>query len=219
MFFPIVAAIGAMAAGHALQHRAQNKASARQAAAIHESMMRQQEYQKQAQAAALARAQAYKAQEREAVREDIAQETTQRLLAPVQEAHQQRDRDWGTSGEVSNDYLKAQASSSAQVLRQAHALARILGQTTSAAHLRMNEGIALADTSQEIGRIAGFANGRYKADQLGIQAAGQPNGWQMALGGALQGAGSAALSGAVAGGFGGGGGFLNGGKSIANFRR
>lgn len=114
-------------------------------------------------------------------------------MAPVSESQAIRAGQQTTQGDVSNDYTTAKAASDLQTVKDAENLARMLGRTTSAGRLRLNEGIRLMDTGQEIGTLGNFSRGQHMADQYAIQGAGQVDPGMMLAGSLLQTAGTAGL--------------------------
>lgn len=194
-----IAALVAAVAGAGLQYNAAREAQARMEAETRRSLENQRRLQMQAEKKALDTAANYETPKRQAEQAQIAEQITQELIAPVSESQAIRQGQQTTQGNVSEDYLTAKAASDLNTLKQAEQLARLLGKTTSASRLRMNEGIRLMDAGMDIDRLNNFSRGQAGADQIAINAAGQADPGQMFLGALLQAGGSAGL----AGGFGG----------------
>lgn len=188
-----IASLVAMVAGAGLQYKASQDAQANQQRMIQESLARQTEFQKQAEKKALDTAEQFAPGDRQQKQAEIAQQITENLIQPVSESQAIRSEQTSTQGDVSDDYTTAKAKSDLNVLKQAQALAALLGKTSSASRLRLNEAINMGDTAQGIGQIASFAGGQRAADQIGINQAGNPNAGSMFLGSLLQGAGTAGL--------------------------
>ncbi len=188
-----MAALAAMVAGSYMQYQANVDAADRQQQAIRTSLERQSELQKQAEQKALDTAAKFAPGDRAKERAAIEQQLTQELIAPVNESQAIRSAQATTQGDVSDDYSTAKATATANSLKSAEQLARLLGKTTSANRLRMNEGVRLMDTGQAIDQLNGFSRGQQAADNIGIQVAGRPDAEQMFMGSLLQTAGSAGM--------------------------
>lgn len=202
-----VAVVGAVVAalGVATQAQAQKDASKRQQRLIQENLQRQQGYQQQAEQAALARAQQFAPETRQEKQQQLEQEATQQLIQPVQESTPAMQDQSAVQGAVSSDYTAARAKSQAAQMRDANALASILGKITGAGRLRTNEALDMAETGQLIDRLKSFSGGQNSAAQVGISRAGQPDGGAMLLGGLMQAGGTAAVAGGLGGAAKGGG--------------
>jgi hypothetical protein len=127
--------------------------------------------------------------------QQIAQQVEQQLIKPVAETQAANDINSRATGNVSQDYDAARIASNARQMKNAEALARLLGKTTSASRLRQNEAVRNTDAAMDIEQIGNFAKGQYDADQLGIASAGVQNGWMQAGGQLLSGIGKLGLSG------------------------
>ena len=123
----------------------------------------------------------------------IAAEVEQSLITPVSESQAIREQQQTTQGDVSDDYTVAKAKSDAKVRQDATDFARIMGKTTSAQRLRMNEGIRLMDTGQRIDQLGSFSKGSAQAAHYDAEIAGMPNAGLAYGGQALMGLGTAAL--------------------------
>lgn len=194
-----IAALVAMVAGAGMQYKATQDARSRQDASIRESLARQRELQQQAEQRAMTTARDYGTEDRRAEQTQIADQITQELLAPVSESQAIRAQQSTTQGNVSNDYTTAKAASDVQSLKAAEQLARLLGKSTSANRLRMNEGIRLMDTGQAIDQLGSFSRGNAAADQIAIDQAGRPSAGLQFAGSVLQGVGTAGLLGGASG--------------------
>lgn len=167
----LIAAIG----GAAMQYKATTDAQERQRRVIQENLARQEEFQRKAEQTALDNAAKYKNDDRVKEQSQIAAEVEQSLITPVSESQAIREQQQTTQGDVSDDYTVAKAKSDAKVMQDAADFARIIGKTTSAQRLRMNEGIRLMDTGQRIDQLGGFSRGSAQAAQYDAQLAGMPN--------------------------------------------
>jgi vacuolar-type H+-ATPase subunit H len=186
-----IAALVAMVAGAGMQYKATQDARSRQDASIRESLARQRELQQQAEQKAMSTAREYGTEDRRTEQTQIADQITQELLTPVSESQAIRSQQSTTQGNVSNDYSTAKAASDVQSLKAAEQLARLLGKSTSANRLRMNEGIRLMDAGQAIDQLGSFSRGNQAADQIAITQAGRPDAGLQFAGSVLQGVGSA----------------------------
>ena len=189
--------IGALIAaivGAGVQYKAQTDAAERQQREIAASLLRQDEYSRKAEKKALDTAQTYAPDKRMAEQDQLAAQIEQSLIQPVAESQAIRNQQTTTQGDVSQDYTAAKARSELETMKQAEGLARLLGKTTSAGRLRLNEGVRLMDAGMDVDRLGNFARGQYGADQIAIQQAGNPNAGQMFLGSVLQGLGSAGMA-------------------------
>lgn len=195
-----IAALAALVAGSYMQYQANTEAADRQQEAIRRSLEGQAELQKQAEKKALDSAAKFAPGDRATEKAAIEEQITTDLMAPVSESQAIRAQQSTTQGNVSNDYSEAKAKSTAESLKSAEQLARLLGKTTSANRLQMNEGIRLMDTGQAIDQLNSFSRGQQAADQIGIQVAGRPDAEKIFMGSLLQAGGSAGLSYAGAGG-------------------
>lgn len=189
-----IAALTAMIAGSYMQYQANTDAADRQQAEIRKSLERQAELQMQAEKKAVDTAAKFAPGDRIKEQAALEEQITKELIAPVNESQAIRAEQSTTQGDVSGDYSTAKAAATANSLKSAEALARLLGKTTSANRLRMNEGIRLMDTGQQIDQLNSFSRGQQAADQIGIQVAGRPDAEQMFMGSLLQAGGSAGLS-------------------------
>lgn len=136
----------------------------------------------------------YETPKRAAEQQQLASEIEQSLIQPVSESQAIRAQQQTTQGDVSSEYSTAKAASDLETMKQAEQLARLLGKTTSAGRLRLNEGIRLMDTGQAVDQLGNFSRGRQGADNIAIQQAGNVDPGQMFLGSLLQSAGTAGLS-------------------------
>lgn len=199
-----IAALAAMVAGAGVQYKASSDAQARQKREIAASLQAQRELQMQAEKKSMDAAQGYAPEKRIAEQTELADGIEQSLIAPVSESQAIRSQQSTTQGDVSGDYSTAKAASDLETVKQAQTLARLLGKTTSASRLRMNEGIRLMDTGQAVDQLAGFSRGRQVADNIAIQQAGQLDPGKVFAGQLLSAAGSAGLmyggSGQISGG-------------------
>lgn len=191
---PLIPALIATIAGAAIQNRAARDAQQRMESATQRSLENQRRLQMQAERRALDTAATYETPKRQAEQTQIADQITQELIAPVSESQAIRSGQQETQGNVSDDYLTARATSDLNTMRQAEQLARLLGKTTSASRLRMNEGIRMMDAGMDVDRLGNFSRGQAGADRIAIDAAGRVDPGQMFLGSLLQGVGTAGLS-------------------------
>ncbi len=189
-----IAALVAAVVGAGVQYKAQTDAAERQQREIAASLLKQDEYSRKAEKKALDTAQTYAPEKRLAEQDQLAAEIEQSLIQPVAESQAIRNQQTTTQGDVSQDYTAAKARSELETMKQAEGLARLLGKTSSANRLRLNEGVRLMDAGMDVDRLGNFARGQYGADQIAIQQAGNPNAGQMFLGSVLQGLGSAGMA-------------------------
>lgn len=195
------AALAAMVAGAAIQYQSQTEAQERQQQQIQRSLAAQEELQKRAESKAMATAEKFAPKDRLTEQNAIADQIAAELIAPVSDSQAIRAQQQTTQGNVSDDYTTAKATSDANALKNADALARLLGKTTSANRLRMNEGIRLMDTGMAIDQLNSFSKGQQAADAIAIQQAGLVDPGKVFAGQLLSAAGSAGLmyGGAAAG--------------------
>ena len=188
-----IASLIATIAGAYMQYQAQQAAQERQQQAIREALDNQERLQRQAEQKALDTAQKFAPEDRKAEQQTIETQLTQDLMQPVSESQAIRADQQTTQGNVSNDYTTAKAKSDLATLKSTESLARLLGKTTSANRLRMNEGINLMDAGQSIDQLANFSRGQTGADQIKIQQAGLVSPGATLAGSLLQGVGTAGL--------------------------
>lgn len=188
-----IASLIATIAGAAIQYRAQQAAQRRQQEEIQRSLDNQELLQRQAEQKAMDTAKKFAPEDRKAEQQTIETQLTQELMNPVSESQNIRSQQQTTQGNVSNDYTTAKAKSDLSTLKSTEALARLLGKTTSANRLRMNEGINLMDAGQSIDQLANFSRGQAGADQIAINQAGMVSPGATLAGSLLQGAGTAGL--------------------------
>lgn len=188
-----IAALAAMVLGAGVQYKANTDAQERQQREIQTSLESQRALQLQAEKKATEAASKFETPKRQEEQTQIADQMTADLMAPVSESQAIRATQQTTQGNVSGDYTAAKAASDLNSIKSAQSLARMMGKTSSANRLRMNEGIRLIDTGQDMDRLANFSRGQAGADNVAIQQAGQVNPGQMFLGSLLQAGGSAGL--------------------------
>lgn len=188
-----IAALVAMIGGAGVQYKASTDAQERQQREIAASLEDQRSLQMEAEKKATGLAKEYETPKRAAEQDQIAANIEQSLIQPVSESQAIRSQEQTTQGDVSGEYKTAKATSDLETMKQAEQLARLLGRTTSASRLRMNEGIRMMDTGQDIDRLANFSRGRQSADNIAIQQAGNVDPGQMFLGSLLQTAGTAGM--------------------------
>lgn len=188
-----IAALVAMVAGAGVQYKASSDAQERQRREIAASLEAQRELQMQAEQKAMGAAKEFETPKRAAEQQQLATDIEQSLITPVSESQAIRAEQQTTQGDVSDEYTAAKAASDLETVKQAEQLARLLGKTTSAGRLRMNEGIRLMDTGQDVDRLASFSRGQSGADNIAIQQAGQVSPGSVLAGQLLMAAGSAGL--------------------------
>jgi hypothetical protein len=188
-----IAALAAMVAGAGIQYKASSDAQERQRREIEASLAAQRELQMEAEKKAMGAAAEFETPKRAAEQQQLAADIEQSLIQPVSESQAIRAQQQTTQGDVSDEYTTAKAKSDLETVKQAEQLARLLGKTTSAGRLRMNEGIRLMDAGQEVDQLAGFSRGRAGADNIAIQQAGQVSPGSVLAGQLLMAAGSAGL--------------------------
>lgn len=168
-----IAALIAMIVGAGVQYHASSEAQERQRKAIEEGLRQQEALQREAEKKALDNASKYTTQDRRAEQHQIAEEITANLMAPVSESQAIRSEQQATVGNVSNDYQAAKAKSDLEVVKGAETTARLLGKTTAANRLRLNEGIRLMDTGQAIDQLGNFSQGSLRAAKTKAELDGQ----------------------------------------------
>lgn len=188
-----IAALVAMVAGAGVQYKASTDAQKRQQQEIRTGLASQKELQLKAEKRALDTAATFDTPKRAEEQAIIADELTQEMMAPVSESQNIRAEQQTTQGDVSNDYSTAKAASDVNAIKTAQSLAKLLGKSSSANRLRMNEGIRVLDAGQDIDRLGGFSRGQAGADGIAIQQAGQVDPGMVLAGSLLQSAGSAGL--------------------------
>lgn len=188
-----IAALVAMVAGAGVQYKASTDAQKRQQQEIRTGLASQKELQLKAEKRALDTAATFDTPKRAEEQAVIADELTQEMMAPVSESQNIRAAQQTTQGDVSNDYSTAKAASDVNAIKTAQSLAKLLGKSSSANRLRMNEGIRVLDAGQDIDRLGGFSRGQAGADGIAIQQAGQVDPGMVLAGSLLQSAGSAGL--------------------------
>lgn len=204
-----IAALVALIAGAAVQYQANSEAQDRQQSQIRRSLEAQDKLQREAESKAMATASKFSPKDRMAEQAQLEAQITEGLIAPVSESQAIRAEQQTTQGNVSGDYTTAKAASDATALKNADALARLLGKTTSANRLRMNEGVRLMDTGMAIDQLNNFSKGQQGADSIAIQQAGLVDPGKVFAGQLLSAAGSAGLM------YGGAGGAAKGGADGA----
>lgn len=189
-------AIGALLAavvGAGVQYKASSDAQRRQQEAIAAGLERQRQHQLNTEKMAMDQAKDFAPEIRKKNQDALAAEIEKDLITPVSEANTIRNQQARTQGDVSDDYSTAKAQSEANVLKDAHSLARIFSKTGSARRLRMNEALKMAETGMNIDRISHFARGDHAASQLAVQGAGQVDPGMVLAGSLLQAGGTAGL--------------------------
>lgn len=210
------AALAAMVASAAIQYQSQTEAQDRQQQQIQRSLAAQEELQLRAESKAMQTAEKFAPKDRLAEQSAISDKIASELIAPVSDSQAIRAEQQTTQGNVSGDYTAAKAMSDANALKNADALARLLGKTTSANRLRMNEGIRLMDTGLDIDQLHSFSRGQSGADKIAIDLAGNEDPNMVLASEALGILGSAgmAYSGAAASAANGGAGAVSGANAI-----
>ncbi len=188
-----IASLVASVAGAAVQYKAASDAAERQNREIRQSLENQRRLQMEAEQKTLGKAREFAPEDRQAAQQQIAEQITQELIAPVSESQTIRAQQQTTQGNVSDDYTTAKAKSDLNALKAAEGLARLLGKTTSANRLRMNEGIGLMDAGMAIDQLGGFSRGQSSADDIAINLAGRPDAGMQFAGSLLQSAGAAGM--------------------------
>lgn len=179
--------------GAALQYKASSDAAKRQSEAIQQSLARQRELQMKAESMALSRAQEYETPKRAQEQAQLEDQITETLAAPVSESQQIRSQQQTTQGNVSDEYTTAKAKSDLEAMKSMQTMARLLGKTTSASRLRMNEGIRMVDTGMGIDQLNNFSRGQDRADQFAIEQAGKLDPGKVFFGALARGVGSAGM--------------------------
>lgn len=188
-----IAALIAAIAGAGMQYKATSDANKRQNESIRQGLERQRELQLEAESKAMTKAQEFNPGDRQQAQSELADQISKELAAPVSESQAIRAQEQATTGDVSQDYAAAKTKSDLVALKGAQELARLMGKSASSGRLRLNEGIGLMDTGQQIDQLGSFSRGNQAADQIAIQQAGRVDPGQVFLGSLLQTAGTAGL--------------------------
>lgn len=204
-----IAALMAMIASAAVQYQSQVDAQGRQQEAIRNSLNAQEKLQREAEAKAMDTAKKFTPQDRMAEQAQLEAQITEGLITPVSESQAIRAEQQTTQGDVSGDYTTAKAKSDLNSVKSAETLARLLGKTTAANRLRMNEGIRLMDTGMAIDQLNSFSRGQGNADKVAIDIAGNEDPNMVLAGEALGILGSAGMMYSAA----------NAGKGTADFSK
>lgn len=195
-----IASLIAMIAGAGLQYKASSDASKRQREQALAAQQRQLNEQNAASAAAAKRAADYDPTTRAANQQAIEQQLTDTYSKQVSQPQiTAQGVQVGTTlpeGQGGTEYLKARAKEQAKTTASLHALAGLMARIGAPGELRRNEAVAFGDTAGEIGRIQNGAGNLFAADQVGIEAAGNPSPGMLFAGAALRAAGGAGMSGA-----------------------
>jgi hypothetical protein len=191
---PEIIALMIALAGAAVQYKASSDAQSRQKDEIGRAQASQRALQLQAEQKALGAASKFATPDRVKEQDQIAEQITADLIVPVSENQTLRAAGQGAQGDVSGDYKTAKAASDLNAIKSAEALARMMGKTSSSQRLRMNEGIRLMDTGQQIGTLGSFSRGQAGADNIAIGQAGQIDPGMQFAGSALQSIGSAGMA-------------------------
>ena len=188
-----IAALVAMLAGAAVQYQAQVDAQNAQQEAIRNSLNAQEELQREAEQKAMKTAETFNPLDRIKQQAELESQITDNLITPVSGSQTARAGKATAEGNISEDYTVAKAKADTNTLKSAEALARLLGKTSSANRLRLEEGIRLMDTGQQLGMLNNFSQGQKAADSIAIQQAGMVDPGMVLAGSLLQAAGSAGM--------------------------
>lgn len=189
-----IASLIAMVAGAGLQYHTTTKANKNQQQAALAAQQRQLDEQNQATQVAARKAAEFDPANRNAQQQQIQEALTGELNAQVDQPQitAQGVQVGATlpEGGATTDYLATKAREQAKATESLRGLAALMGRIGGANELRRNEAIGFGDAAGQIGRIQTGANNIFGADQVGIDAAGQPNVGAMVAGEALRGAGA-----------------------------
>lgn len=170
-------AIIAMIASAALQQNAQNRAEKKQKQQLVQAQQRQLNAQNAATDVALKKVDEFDPNTRKASQDAITQELQggyeKEIAAPQITA--QGVEVGNTIAGGTADYLTTKAREKSKATESLRQLAALMSRTGSAGQLRRNEAVGFGDAAGAIGRIQTGANNIWGADQVGIQAAGQPS--------------------------------------------
>lgn len=171
--------IGLMLASAALSQHANNAALKKQQQQAVQAQQRQLQQRNMATDAAMKRVQDFDPGTRQKRQDEITQELTtgyeREVAAPAITAQGTQIGATLPQGEGGTDYLKARAREQAKATESLRALAALMGRTGSAGELRRGEAVGFGDTAGEVSRIQNHAGNLWQADQVGIEAAGQPS--------------------------------------------
>lgn len=169
--------IAAMLASAAVQQHAQSQAAKQQKRATVLAQQRQLNAQNAATDVAMKKVEEFDPNTRKASQDAITQELQagyeKEIAAPQITA--QGVEVGNTIQGGTGDFLAAKAREKSKATESLRQLAALMGRTGSASQLRRNEAVGFGDAVGAIGRIQTGANNIFGADQVGIQAAGQPS--------------------------------------------
>jgi len=174
-----IAAIISSLAGAGISAYSQNQALKKQQATAREAQQRQLNAQNQATQVAAKKASEFDPRERAAQQALIEQQLTgeldQQVRQPQITAQGVQVGSTVPEGSGTTDYLTAKAREQAKTTASLRGLAALMGKIGSAGELRRKEAAGMGDAAGAIGRIQTGAGNIFAADQVGINAAGQPN--------------------------------------------
>jgi hypothetical protein len=193
----------AMIASAALNHYTQTRAAKQQKAEALAAQQRQLNAQNEATAAAGKKASEFDPTQRRDKQQEIAQALTgeleQQVAGPQLTAQGVEVGSTIPDAQGTTEYLTAKARETARTQASLRELAALMGRIGSAGELRRQEATGIGDTAGQIGRIQSGANVMSGIDQVGIQAAGQPNAGMSLASDALRAYGAYTMGGAGGG--------------------
>lgn len=193
MPFPIALAL--TIAGTALQAISEQSALKRTRRAEQAAAARQMEFSRRAQEAVQRVLPSLEPESRATAVQQAADTNTQQLVDAASAASKAAGGlPSNIQGRVSNDFLVSRANETARTTERAAQLARLLGNVRAPQLAAQDEAFQRARLATELGQINDFSRGQFGADQVGIQAAGQPNTFLATAGDALRGAGIGMLT-------------------------
>lgn len=193
-------AIIAMIASAALQQHSQTQANKRQSRQAVMAQHRQLTAQNEATDAAARRAAQFdptaRAENQQQIQQQLTDTYTREATQPQISAQGVQIGSTIPDAQGTTDYLTTKAKEQAKAAASMRALAGLMGRIGSAGELRRGEAVGIGDTAGEIGRIQTGAGNIFGADQVGIEAAGQPNPGLMFASAALRAYGAGTAGGA-----------------------
>jgi hypothetical protein len=187
--------------GMLMQNDAQDSAARKQQEALNASLEQQDQFNRKAEQVTLNNAQEYDPAKR-LERFQEAQQNAGDSLVKTLTAERGGSGTVGQNpvGRISSDYSADSAKRQADTLQASTDMARLMGKMRGASDMLTNEGYTNADYTSQLGMIGAQGNSAARANRIGINAAGQPDGTQLAAGGLMSGLGSSMMQSAMGGG-------------------
>lgn len=184
--------------GMYMQQQAQDEAQQNQMDAINREQEAQDQLSRKSEQASLDNAKDYTAETRMGRFMDARQKAGDSLVAGLTQAREQQGLSGGKSdqatGRLSQDFLTGKAAAAADEYQKSVDMARAMGNMRGTGDMLNAEGLHNADSALDASMLGAQARRHANAAQPGIQAAGQPDGTMMMLGGLASGIGGAGMS-------------------------